>query len=165
MKYIAEIDGREFQIEILEDSHVLVNGIEHEVDFQSLRQHLSYSLLMNGRSFEVNIYPDNGGWEVLLRGRQFSVQVEDERERRLRMAAGKSAQQSGKQIIQAPMPGMVIDVPVSEGDQVKKGQVLIILESMKMQNELRAPRGGKVTRVQATINENVDRKQTLIILE
>ena len=63
------------------------------------------------------------------------------------------------------MPGLVIDIPIQEGDQVEKGDVLVILESMKMQNELTAPRAGKVTRIQTTVNDNVERKQTLLILE
>jgi biotin carboxyl carrier protein len=63
------------------------------------------------------------------------------------------------------MPGLVIDIPVAEGDQVSKGDVLVILESMKMQNELTAPRDGKVTRVHAVVNGNVERKESLLVLE
>ena len=63
------------------------------------------------------------------------------------------------------MPGLVIDIQVNVGDEVKEGQVLLILESMKMQNELKAPRDGKIARIQAKVNENVERKQTLLILD
>lgn len=164
-KYFAEIEGVEYRIEILSDNRVMINGEPYELNFQSLRQHLSYSLLLEGKSFEINIYQDNGIWEVLLRGNQFSVQVEDERERRLRMAAGQASKQEGKIILQAPMPGLVIDIPVKEGQEVEEGNVLVILESMKMQNELTAPRAGRITRIQAKVNDHVDRKQVLLVLE
>ena len=164
-KYFAEIEGVEYQIEILSDTRIAINGEPYELNFQALRQHLSYSLLLEGKSYEINIYQDNGFWEVLLRGHQFSVKVEDERERRLRMAAGQSSKEEGKIVIQAPMPGMVIDIQVKEGQEVDEGDVLVILESMKMQNELTAPRAGRITRIQTKMNEHVERKQALLVLE
>ena len=164
-KYFAEIEGVEYQIEILSDTRIAINGEPYELNFQALRQHLSYSLLLEGKSYEINIYQDNGLWEVLLRGHQFSVKVEDERERRLRMAAGQSSKEEGKIVIQAPMPGLVIDIQVKEGQEVDEGDVLVILESMKMQNELTAPRAGRITRIQTKMNEHVERKQALLVLE
>ena len=165
MKYIATIEDQEYEIDILSETSVLINGIPHEIDFKRLRQYLSYSLLVDGKSYETNIYQDNRDWEVLLRGRQFTVDVEDERERRLRLAAGHVSVHKGKYVLKAPMPGLVIAIPVAEGDQVSKGDVLVILESMKMQNELTAPRDGTVTRIQAKLNDNVDRKESLLVLE
>ncbi len=165
IKYIAEIEGTEYVIEIISESQVMINEKPHKIDFQALRQHTSFSLLMDGKSYETNIYQDNGDWEICLRGRRFHIQVEDERERSLRKAAGKTSVQKGKISLQAPMPGLVIDIPVSVGDEVKDGQVLLILESMKMQNELTAPRDGKVSRIHVNVNDNVDRKQTLLILD
>ena len=153
--YFAEIEGKEYLIEILSESIVVINGTSHEIDYQTLKQHASCSLLFDGRSFEPNTYQENGGWEILLQGRRFKVIVEDERERRLRKAAGQISTQKGKFTLQAPMPGLVIDIPVKVGDEVKEGQVLLILESMKMQNELTAPRDGKIARIQAEVNDNV----------
>jgi biotin carboxyl carrier protein len=164
-KFFAEIGGDEFQIDILSDNQVLINGKPNQINFQALRQHLSYSLLVNGISYEVNVYQDNGIWEVLLRGKQFSVLVEDERERRLRLAAGTAAIQTGLYSLQAPMPGLVIEIPVEEGMNVEEGDVLVVLESMKMQNELTAPRSGMVSKINISENDNVERKQVLLILE
>ena len=165
MKYIATIGDTEYEIEILSETKVLINEVPHEINFKPLRQYLSFSLLVDGRSYEANIYQDNSEWEVMLRGRQFTVDVEDERERRLRLAAGHVSVHKGKFVLKAPMPGMVIDIPVSEGDQVSKGDVLVILESMKMQNELTAPRDGTVARIQAKVNGNVERRESLLVLD
>ena len=165
MKYIATIEDKEYEIEILSETRVLIDDVPHEIDFKHLRQYLSFSLLVDGKSYETNIYQDNSDWEVLLRGRQFTVNVEDERERRLRLAAGHISVHKGKFVLRAPMPGLVIDIPIAEGDQISKGDVLVILESMKMQNELTAPRDGTVTRIQAKVNDNVERKESLLVLE
>ena len=164
-KYIAEINGTEHLIEIVNDREVRINGIPHRISFQPLRQKLTYSLLVDGGSFETNIYQENGSWEVILRGRQYSVRVEDERERRMRLAAGELSPLKEKVSIEAPMPGLVIEISVQEGEPVQKGDVLLMLESMKMQNELTAPRDGIVSRINVSENQNVERKQTLLILE
>jgi acetyl/propionyl-CoA carboxylase alpha subunit len=163
--YFAETEGCEYQIEILSDTHISINDISFEIDFEALRQDLAYSLLINGESYEVSVYQENGEWIVTLRGNQFSVTVLDDLEKRLRAATELGGVKQGAVSIQAPMPGLVIDVPVAEGDQVNQGEVLVVLESMKMQNELRAPRAGKVSNLQVKVNDNVDRKHTLLTLD
>ncbi len=162
MKYIASIDDQEFEIEIIDESHVTVNGEAHEINFESIGGDLAHSLLVDGKSFEANIYQENGGWEVLMRGVRYSVVVDDERERLLRVAAGASPDQQGPYHLQAPMPGMVVAIPVHEGQEVSEGDVLLILESMKMQNELKSPRAGVVSQILVKENENVEQKQTLL---
>jgi biotin carboxyl carrier protein len=63
------------------------------------------------------------------------------------------------------MPGLIVKVPVNEGDEIKKGQVLVILESMKMQNELKSPRDGKVTRIMVKAGDSVEQRQSMISVE
>jgi biotin carboxyl carrier protein len=63
------------------------------------------------------------------------------------------------------MPGMVVEVFVAEGEEVKRGDLLLVLESMKMQNELKSPRTGKVVQVQVKRNDSVEQKETLLIIE
>lgn len=165
MKYIAEVDGEEYLIEILDEGKVKVNDEIREISFEAIRQHLTYSLLVEGKSFETNIYQENGRWEVLMRGSRYTVEVTDEREKRLRSAASGTHLKSEKIYVQAPMPGLVIDIPVEEGEEVDEGDVLLILESMKMQNELTAPRAGTVARIKVKMQQNVERKQALIVLD
>jgi biotin carboxyl carrier protein len=163
MKYFARINEKEYEIEILSETRVLINGVHHQLDFQVLEQ-LSYSLLVDGISYETYLFQDNGEWEVLLSAKQYSVVIEDERERQLRLATGGVSHTTGKYILSAPMPGLVIDIPVEVGSQVSKGDVLVILESMKMQNELTAPQDGTVTRINVEVSDNVERKESLLIL-
>ncbi len=122
----------------------------------------SIRLLVNNKSYEGYMYPDDDDWEVLLQGIMYSVNVEDERERRLRQALGEGPTLTGEFHLKAPMPGLVVSVPVSDGQEVAKGDVLIILESMKMQNELKSPRDGKISRLRVKVGDSVERKQTLL---
>jgi biotin carboxyl carrier protein len=82
----------------------------------------------------------------------------------LREVSGALKIQSGEIQLKAPMPGLIISIPVEEGQEVSKGENLIVLESMKMQNELKSPREAKVTGVRVKPGDNVDQNQVLIIL-
>jgi biotin carboxyl carrier protein len=162
MKYISTVNGIEYQIELIDEHHIIVNGRKLMVDFNSVSGQPVYSLIVDGKSFEGLVYPGETEWEVLLMGRQFPVVVEDEREKRLRAAAGGSVSEAGEFHLKAPMPGMVVSIPVEEGQPIEKGDVLLILESMKMQNELKAPRGGTVGRIRVKSGESVEQRQTLL---
>jgi biotin carboxyl carrier protein len=164
MKYIAEVDGLEFPVEILDEHHIRFGENVLEVDLAAVSGEPLYSLIVNGESFEGYVYPDEAGWQVLLFGQFYQVHVEDEREKRLKSAIQGTARSSGEYVLKAPMPGLVVSVQVSEGDAVEKGQILIILESMKMQNELRAPLSGTVARLRIKAGESVEQKQTLLNL-
>ena len=99
---------------------------------------------------------------MLLRGRQYQVKVEDEREKRLKAAAGGGVAEGGEYHLKAPMPGLVVAILVEEGQPVKKGQVMLILESMKMQNELKSPRDGVMGRIRVKAGESVEQKQAML---
>ncbi len=165
MKYITTVKDKEYLIEVVDEHHIIVNGHALQVDFDSIHGQPVFSLLLEGRSFEGFVYSGEEQLEVLLMGRQYSVTVEDEREKRLRAAGGSSVSDAGEFHLKAPMPGMVVSVPVEEGQTVEKGQVLVILESMKMQNELKAPRGGTVHRIRVRAGESVEQKQTLLSVQ
>jgi biotin carboxyl carrier protein len=163
MKYITTIDKKEFTVDIVDDHHVSINDKIFEVDFESVSGQPVYSMLMDGRSYEAYVYAgEEDELQVLLLGRQYPVKVEDEREKRLKSSVGGKVQESGEFQLKAPMPGLVVAVAVSEGQQIEKGQVLVILESMKMQNELKAPRAGKVERVKVKAGESVEQRQLLL---
>jgi biotin carboxyl carrier protein len=162
MKYITTVEDKEFLVEIIDDKHISVDGKVYEVDFESVSGQPVYSLIVDGRSHESYVAPGDHEWQVLLRGRLYPVTVEDEREKRLRSAAGGGVAETGEFHLRAPMPGLVVTILVDEGQAIKKGQVLLILESMKMQNELKSPRDGVIGRVRIKPGETVEQKQTLL---
>jgi len=163
MKYIATVEDKEVLVEVIDDKHVSVNGKVYEVDFESVVGQPVYSLIVDGKSHEGYVRPgDDDTLQVLLRGRLFPVSVVDEREKRLRAAAGGGVAETGEYHLKAPMPGLVVAIPVVEGQEVKKGQVLLVLESMKMQNELKAPRDGTIHRIKVKVGESVEQKQSLL---
>jgi len=162
MKYITTIDNREFEIEVVDEHHVRIGERMLQVDFESVSGQPVFSLILDGRSYESFVYQGEEDWEILLRGRQYQVKIEDEREKRLKAAAGGGIAASGEFHLKAPMPGLVVAVLVEESEAVKKGQVILILESMKMQNELKSPRDGTLGRIRVKAGESVEQKQTLL---
>jgi biotin carboxyl carrier protein len=165
MKYVAKIDEREYEIEILDEDHIIIDNKAYKVDFQSVSGQPVYSLLLDGESFEAHVHPSDEGWQVLLQGNFYPIIVEDERDRRMRAAMGGRVSDTGEYLLKAPMPGLVVSIPVSEGQPVGKGEVLVVLESMKMQNELKSPREGVVKGISARVGESVEQKQTLLVIE
>jgi biotin carboxyl carrier protein len=162
MRYITTVEGRQYLIEVIDEKHISVDGKLYEVDFESVSGQPVYSLIVDGQSHEAYAAQGDDSWQVLLRGRLYPIVVEDEREKRLRSAAGGGVAETGEFHLKAPMPGLVVAIPIEEGQEVKKGQVLLILESMKMQNELKSPRDGTVGRLRAKVGETVEQKQTLL---
>ena len=162
MKYITTINEHEYMVDIIDEHKVSIDGVTFQIDFIPVGDQPVYSLVVNGQSFDAHVYPNEDAWQVLFRGSLFTAYVEDEREKRLRAAlAGKVAQHADFHL-KAPMPGMVVSIPVQEGQVVRKGDVLVILESMKMQNELRSPRDGKVVRVRVETGDRVEQKETML---
>lgn len=161
MKYVATIENREYLVEILDERHVTVDGVVYEVDFTDVSGQPVYSALVDGKSYEAYVYPDEGVWQVLLQGSLYATTVEDEREKRLRATASGNVILTGDTPIKAPMPGLVIGVAVENGQQVARGDTLVVLESMKMQNELRTPRDGVISRLRVNAGQSVERNQVL----
>ncbi len=162
MKYITSTQGQEFEIEILDEHLIAVDGKTYEISFEAITGQPIFSLLIDRESYDAYVYEGDDGWEVLLRGTLYQTEVVDEREYRLGAAFENGLTQSGEFFLKAPMPGLVIDIRVRDGQDVKKGDVLMVLESMKMQNELKSPQAGVVSRIRVEVGDHVERKQTLI---
>ncbi len=162
MKYITTIGEHEYLVEIIDDHHVSVDGKVYEADFHSISDQPVYSLLLNGESYEAYVYTAEEELQVLLVGRLFNARVEDEREKRLRLQGAGDVAERAEYLLKAPMPGLIVSVPVEEGQQVDKGDVLVVLESMKMQNELRSPRAGMVARLRVKPGDSVELKQMIL---
>ncbi len=157
------MNGKKFEVEIRNDNTIWVNGKQRAIDFLSLEPTL-FSLIMDNAQHEVVVENREDAVEVLMSGRLYTGTVLDERAQLVRSRRGADADDNGEVTVRAPMPGLIVAVLVSEGDQVKAGQTLVILESMKMQNELKAPRAGTVQRVSVQANVTVEQRKVLVTL-
>jgi len=165
VKYFVTVDGEEFVIEVGEDNQVMVNGEPVNVDMVQVPGQNVYSLLLEHRSYEIAAEETRDGFSILLLGEQYITQVEDEYRRRLMSGRARPAPPTGDVSITAPIPGLIVKIEVQEGDEVVEGQPVAILEAMKMENEIRAPRAGTVRRVHVAPGESVEQGDVLITLE
>jgi biotin carboxyl carrier protein len=146
---------------------VAVDNRTIEIDFEQLSAVAEvepgvYSVLLDGVSYEIRIIGMSNGYSAELGGRRFAVEVRDPRDTR---NALRSSTRSGRQNVAAPMPGKVVRVLVNVGDSVDAGQGLVVVEAMKMQNEMKAARPGWVIDVRAGAGETVCAGDTLVVLE
>ncbi len=123
-----------------------------------------FSILIEGRSFQIRVCPaaNPGDWLVRCAGRDYRICVKDPRA--WRAGGGSALEAAGPQRVLAPMPGRVVRVLVSAGEIVEAGRGLLVVEAMKMQNEIRAPKSGKVERVLVSEGQTVCGQQALIII-
>jgi biotin carboxyl carrier protein len=122
------------------------------------------SILLGGQSFEVHITPALEGKLKLQSGpHEFTAEVQDPRAWRGRKHGGLEAE--GRQQVLVPMPGKVIRLLVKEGETVQAGQGLVVIEAMKMQNEIRSPKSGKVERLLAKEGQTVNVGEVLAWVE
>jgi pyruvate carboxylase subunit B len=164
VKYYARIGQREYEVEIDGDK-VIVDGELLEVDFRQGGAPELYSILCNGASYELLIEAERFHYGVTLRGERIDVQVEDERTRRLNAGRKMPAMPEGELAVTAPIPGLVVKVLVAPGDKIEDSQPLVILEAMKMENEIRALRAGVVKSVQVAAGQRVEQNGVLLVLE
>ncbi|MCE7946707.1 MAG: biotin/lipoyl-binding protein [Chloroflexi bacterium CFX4] len=163
MKYLTTVNGQTFEIELDKDGRLTINGEERHVDFYHISEAL-YSALINNKSVEALVENQDGRYQVLLAGDLYDVEVLDERQQRLMSASGGFGVAQGEIAIRSPMPGLIVAVRVSEGQEVEKGQPLVVLESMKMENDIKAPRSGKVERIHVEKGQTVEQNKALITL-
>src|SRR3954447_2704316 len=149
MGFIGKLGEQTYTVDIEEIGksvyRVAVDGSEFLVDGKKTGR-TNYSLIVDNRSFEVEVDVKEDEYRVLVDGRNYHIDLVDER--RVRVGGLQSGiQLEGRQNVSGPMPGKVVAVLVSEGDQVEKGQGLVIVEAMKMENEVRCPINGEVKQV------------------
>ena len=142
---------------------VTLDGVRHQLDALSL-PHGAVSMLIDGDSHAVEFEEKSDEVAVMLKGQVTTVDIVDERRARLREATAKFTVE-GKQAIDSPMPGKVVKVFVKVGDAVAEGQSVVVVEAMKMENELKAPKAGKVTEVTAVEGSTVESGARLVVIE
>lgn len=166
MKYLVDIDGERLEVELGHDGVSLggtqVNAHLADVEGTPVRlvtiggaQHRVVAVRGEGR----------GRYALWIDGWRFDVEALDERTRTIRDLSEAQAVASGPAPVIAPMPGLIVRVNVAVGDQVDAGQGIVVMEAMKMENELRAGAAGKVRAIHAVPGKAVEKGTLLVELE
>jgi len=145
MKYFVTIADRTHEVELVERLGELVISVDGEpmdVSYDEVDPHGQVVLRHKGASFAISIEGNASNVGVTLAGHYYGMQLEDERERAAHLA--ERAASKGGGVVKSVMPGVVVEALVQVGDVVEEGQSLLILEAMKMQNEIAAPSDGTV---------------------
>lgn len=169
MKYRVVVEGRPYEIEIGEGGAVWVDGFRRDVDLSIASGQSFHSLLLDGRSYETQVRSsDAERTEVVVNGRTYQTRLiagpgieEDDDAAR---AGDQSRGPASETWVKAPLPGLLVEARVSNGDHVNEGDVVVVLESMKMHLELRAPRAGVVSALETQAGQEVDLDQVLAII-
>ena len=167
MAFIAKLGEQSYTVEIEENGRsvyrISVDGNEFLVDGKKTGR-TNFSLIVDNRSFEIEVDNTDDEYRVLVDGRNYRIHLVDER--RVRVGAAQSGLQlQGRQMVSVPMPGKIIAVLVAIGDAVEMGQGLVIVEAMKMENEVRSPISGEVKEIKVKPGDTVEGGALLVIVE
>lgn len=162
--YDAQVDGRTLRVEVRgKDACYTVSLGDRtlEVDYQETGRGFA-NLLIEGRSYDVGISREPGGYRVVLAEDDLLVELADAARGD---AAARRSPASGPLRVTAPMPGKIVRVLVKAGDQLAAEQGLLVVEAMKMENELRAPRAGRVREICVRDGQAVETGGLLVVIE
>lgn len=168
MKYYVEVDGRTLELDFQEEGERLTVqvGVERfDLDLREISPPSLYSLLVNHRSYEIAVEARGDEYDLLIGSQRFQLKVQDEWARRLANIQRKNQVETGELAIKAPMPGAVIAVEVELGEEIRRGQGLVILSAMKMENEIKSPRDGRVKAIEVQPGQTVEQGKTLVVIE
>ena len=165
--YIAEIGTTRIKVEFAKDdqraildgrpaeiSHAWIGGTGHNLH-----------LIIDGRSYDFRVEDDDGRLALTYVGKRYHCAVLDERLADLKRRAGMSDRPAGRTVVKAPMPGLVVKIMVEPGAEVQKGDRLLILEAMKMENDVKAPRAGRVSSISVNAGQAVEGGRELAVIE
>lgn len=165
-KFIVRAAEREHDVTIREVGslyEVTIDGEAHLVDSSRIEHGTIRSILVGGRSYEINTVIDGDRYDVYLNGEIYPVEVMDELW--ARASQGRKEVRIEGEIVVAPIPGTVVGVKVETGQAVEPGTSIVIVEAMKMQNELSARSAGIVSEIKVKAGDTVAQGQVLVIIK
>jgi biotin carboxyl carrier protein len=178
-KHIASVDRNSFEIRRISEQILEINGKEVNVDFRQLHKG-SFSLILGGISYVVEhsssfkpAHIVQGETEELqgktvdvsIKGKKYAVIVDDDRSILFKKFATKAHIGSGAHVIKAPMPGLISRIEIQLGEEVTKGRGLLVLEAMKMENEIRANHAGRIKAIHVEKGKPVEKDEPLVTIE
>jgi biotin carboxyl carrier protein len=175
MRFIATLHGKEHVIIV--DNHgrddgaytMSLDGRPYDVDAQLMKSHL-VSVLIDNHSYDVDVEkstdePLDGRLAVRVRGRVVRFEMLDERRHKMKEAQSTRFELAGVAIVRSPMPGKVMKLLVKEGDAVEESVGVVVIEAMKMENELKAPKAGTVTSIIVKDGDTIESGAVLLVIE
>ena len=167
LRYVATLEGAEHEIEVEELSaeafQICFSGHRFEADLKQVGP-ASFSVLVGNRAFDFDVIRD--GEEIVVASRAGSTRLTlVDTARRMLRASVSRREVAGRAEIKAAMPGRVINVLVAAGDEVQRDQGVVVVEAMKMENEVRTPKAGKVVEVRVTAGQTVEKGELMIVIE
>lgn len=166
MKYFVTVNGHDHEVTLTErlgELLVEVDGEPMDLVYEEVDKLGQVLAIVGDASFGVSIEGDSTRAGLTIAGHFYDVEIEDERERAAHAAARAAG--AGGGIVKSVMPGVVVSLLVNEGDVVEEGQPLLVLEAMKMQNEIAAPVAGVVKRVHVREGEAVSAGAKLVEIQ
>ena len=184
MPYISTINDQSYTVDTGEHTHqrdIRIDDSTHSIDWRQIAPLAAdakgqtgeggqYSLIIEGKSYQVfarrlNTPEEKDGstYEIQVAGQRFEVRVEDERERAIKGSIA-SAHEVSQATVRAPMPGLVLGVPLQVGASVARGQTVVILEAMKMENDLSSPIPGTIQEVRVNQGQTVNQGDVLVVI-
>jgi biotin carboxyl carrier protein len=165
MRYTAKVAGRSFELEVDHDRLVWVDGYPLYVDMEQVGGLPVYSLALDDKGYVLFVEKGQGEYLVEVQGEIYPVDVQLQRPQLNRQRNGCPKGQEGCLTIRAPLPGRLLSLCASAGERVEAGQVVAVVESMKMQIEMKAPHAGVVQAVCGPANRDVDQGEGLVSLQ
>lgn len=164
MKYHVTIRARTYVIDV-DGGSVTVDGERFEAHAAAIPGTPLLHLLLGKESWTVACQPlESGRWALGAAGERAEVQVQDDRSKQIEVLTGQGRKAVVGGVLKAPMPGLVVRVEVSQGEVVEVGQGLVVVEAMKMENELRASHRGVVDQIHVKAGDRVEKGAPLVTL-
>jgi pyruvate carboxylase subunit B len=166
MKYYVRLGEKELEV-VVDGETVSLNGESVRARVEDLAGTPIQIVAIGNAVHRVLAHrgTERGQYDLSVDGFRFSIRALDERARAIRELSGAAARPTGPAHLVAPMPGLIVRVQVNDGDQVRPGQGLVVMEAMKMENELRATRAGVVRRVLVAPGRAVEKGAILLEME
>jgi pyruvate carboxylase subunit B len=177
-KFTATIDGNSFKIVLLSDQKVEIDGNAHRYNLAELNGR-GFSLILDGKSYIVETLPSSEACQdgdtssegdprhslpLSIKGTRYLVSVDDEHSLLVKSLSAKPESEKGAQVVRAPMPGLISRIEVQVGEEVVSGSGLLVLEAMKMENEIRSLKHGTIQIIHVEKGRAVEKGEPLITI-
>lgn len=164
-EYISTITGKKKSVIINDENSITFNQKQHQYSFSKISDN-SYLLRLGNRVYDVAVHKlNNEKWGILIDGHYFETTVRTTLQERTNELLNIKISKNHHDNVKAPMPGMILKIKKTQGDRVEMGESIIILEAMKMENDLRAPSSGIIREILVKEGNSVEKDAILLSIE